>query len=133
MYLQNSWQYRRKIILFPAEIINGAHRKLLKNYAVPENSSLRHNEMMKLSKKSSHINLDGIFGLLLLIYGRIMKQYVSKFMQDNLSNSMIVNLTTDFCNRFRKWNSNIETSLEFFMLLKRNLLQKCTVMTISCH
>ena len=80
MYLQNSWWYRRKIILFPATIINGVHRKLLKNYAVPEYSSLRHNEMMKLSKKSSHINLDGIFRLLLLIYGRIMKQYLSKFM-----------------------------------------------------
>ena len=80
MYLQNSWWYIRKIILFPAKIINGVHRKLLKNYAVPEYSSLRHNEMMKFSKKSSHINIDGIFRLLLLIYGRIMKQYLSKFM-----------------------------------------------------
>ena len=36
-------------------------------------------------------NLDGIFRLILLIYGENMKKYVSKFMKKNLRNSMTKN------------------------------------------
>ena len=47
---------------------------------------------MKLSKKKrkmNDINLDGMFRLILLIYGKNnMKKYVSKFMQNQLRNSM---------------------------------------------
>ena len=58
---------------------------------------------MKLSKKIRHRNLDGMFRLLLMSYGRIMKKYLSKFMQENLRNSSIVNLTKiDFYNSFSK-------------------------------
>ena len=35
---------------------------------------------MKLSKKINDRNLDGIFRLILLIYEKNMKKYVSKFM-----------------------------------------------------
>ena len=43
---------------------------------------------MKLSKKKiNDRNLDGIFRLILLIYGKNMKN-MSKFMQNNLRNSM---------------------------------------------
>ena len=43
---------------------------------------------------------------------------------------MIPNLTKNrFCNRLKK----TETDLEFFMLLKGNPLQKCTVAAISCY
>ena len=35
---------------------------------------------MKLSKKTNDRNLDGIFRLILLIYGENMNKYVSKFM-----------------------------------------------------
>ena len=34
-----------------------------------------------------------MFRLILLIYDRIMKNYLSQFMRDNLRNSIIVNLT----------------------------------------
>ena len=58
---------------------------------------------MKLSKKFRHKNLDGMFTL--LIYGRTITKYISKFMQDSLINFLIVNLTKiDFCNRSRKLN-----------------------------
>ena len=46
---------------------------------------------MKLSKKINDRNLDGIFRLILLIYGENMKKYVSKFMQNILRNSMTNN------------------------------------------
>ena len=59
---------------------------------------------MKLIKNFSHINLDGIYRLILLIYGRIMKKkkiyiyiYISKFMLDNLRYSTIIDLSR---NRF---------------------------------
>ena len=39
----------------------------------------------------------------------------------------------NFCNMFRELNSKTETDLEFFMLLKRNPLPKCTVSATSCH
>ena len=49
--------------------------------------------MKLISEKFSHRNLDDVFRLILLIYGRIMKEtYMSKFMLDNLRNSMIINL-----------------------------------------
>ena len=73
---------------------------------------------MKLSKKFSHKNLDGMFRIILLIYvgKKNTKKHVSKFMQDNLRNSIIVNLTEiDFCNRFRKLNSQTGIDLEFFI------------------
>ena len=43
---------------------------------------------MKLSKKKYDRNLDGIFRLILLIHGKNMKEYVPKFMQNILRNSM---------------------------------------------
>ena len=46
---------------------------------------------MKSSKKINDRNLDGIFRLILLIYGENMKKYVSKFMQNILRNSMTNN------------------------------------------
>ena len=52
---------------------------------------------MKLSKEFDHRILDGVFRLILLIYGKKSEKYVSKFMQAYLRNSMIVNLTK---NRF---------------------------------
>ena len=53
---------------------------------------------MKLGKKLSHRNLDGIFRVTLLIYGeKNTKKSMSEFMQDNLRISMVVNLTK---NRF---------------------------------
>ena len=60
---------------------------------------------MKLSEKSTHRNLDDMFRLTLLIYGRNMKKIMSKFMQDNLRNSMIVNLRK---NRFLQQVQKIE-------------------------
>ena len=48
---------------------------------------------MKLNKKLSHRYLDGTFRLILLIYGRLMKKYLLKVMQDNFGNSIIINLT----------------------------------------
>ena len=49
--------------------------------------------MKLIREKFSHINLDDVFRLILLIYGRIMKKrYMSKFVLDNLRNSMIINL-----------------------------------------
>ena len=47
---------------------------------------------------------------------------------------MIVNLKKkDFCNRFRTLNLQTESDLEFLMLVNGDSLQKCIVMTISCH
>ena len=48
---------------------------------------------MKLSKNCNDINLDGMFRLILLIYGEKNTKNVSNFMQDNIRDSMIVNLT----------------------------------------
>ena len=75
---------------------------------------------MELSKKFSHRNLDGIFGLTLLIYGKNMKKRVTKF---NLGNSIIVNLTSDrFLQQVQKIELITESDLEFFMMLKGNNL-----------
>ena len=41
-----------------------------------ECSSSKQDEIMKLSRKISDTNLDGIFTLILLIYGENMKKYV---------------------------------------------------------
>ena len=46
---------------------------------------------MKLSEKFSDRNLDDVFKLILLIMEELIKN-LSKFKQDNLRNSMIVNL-----------------------------------------
>ena len=49
---------------------------------------------MKVSKNFSHRNLDGLFRIMLLTYGeKKKKKYVSKFMQANMRDSMIINLT----------------------------------------
>ena len=46
-------------------------------------------KLNKKKKKMNDINLDGMFRLILLIYGKNnMKKYVSKFMQNKLRNSM---------------------------------------------
>ena len=45
---------------------------------------------MKLNKKLSHGNLDGMLKLTLMIYGKNMKKYLLKFMLDNLRNPTIV-------------------------------------------
>ena len=52
-------------------------------------------------------NLDGVFRLILLIYGQTKyEKYESKHMWDNLRNSVVASLTKiDFCNRFRKLSS----------------------------
>ena len=60
---------------------------------------------MKLNEKSTHRNLDDMFRLILLIYGRNLKKIMAKFMQDNLKNSMIVNLRK---NRFLQQVQKIE-------------------------
>ena len=49
----------------------------------------RNNEIKQ--KKINDRNLDGIFRLILMIYGKNMKKYVLKFMQNNLRNSMTKN------------------------------------------
>lgn len=49
---------------------------------------------MKVSKNFSHRNLDGLFRIMLLTLERKkIKKYVSKFMQANMRDSMIINLT----------------------------------------
>ena len=48
---------------------------------------------MLLSKTFCHRNFDVMFRLISPSYGRIMEKNLSKFMQDNLMCSMIVNLT----------------------------------------
>ena len=49
---------------------------------------------MKVSKSFSHRNIDGLFRIILLTYGeKKIKKYVSKFMQANMRDSMIINLT----------------------------------------
>ena len=45
-----------------------------------ECSSSKQDGIIKLSKKINDRNLDGIFRLILMIYGENMKKYVSKFM-----------------------------------------------------
>ena len=45
---------------------------------VPQNKM----EIIKLCKKVNDRNLDGIFRLISLTYGKNMKKYVSKFMQN---------------------------------------------------
>ena len=45
---------------------------------------------MKLNKKLSHGNLDGMVKLSLVIYGINMKKYLLKLMLDNLRNPTIV-------------------------------------------
>ena len=59
---------------------------------------------MKLNKKLSHGNLDGMLKLTLMIYGRNMKKYLLKFMLDNLRIT-IVNQTK---NRFLQQAKKIE-------------------------
>ena len=56
-----------------------------------ECSSSKQDGIIKLSKKVNDRNLDGIFRLILMIYGKNMKKYVLKFMQNNLRNSMTKN------------------------------------------
>ena len=62
--------------------------------------------------------------------GKNTKKYASKFMQDNLRNSMTKNR---FSQQFQKIELNSESDLEFFGLVKRKSVQKYTIMTISCH
>ena len=45
-----------------------------------ECSFSKQDEIIKLSKKINDRNLDGIFRLILMIYGKNMKKYVLKFM-----------------------------------------------------
>ena len=59
---------------------------------------------MKLNRKLSHGNLDGMLKLALVIYGRNMKKYLLKFMLDNLRIT-IVNQTK---NRFLQQAKKIE-------------------------
>ena len=59
---------------------------------------------MKLNKKLSHGNLDGMLKQTLMIYGRNMKKYLLKFMLDNLRIT-IVNQTK---NRFLQQAKKIE-------------------------
>ena len=40
-------------------------------------------ETMELSKKINQRNLDGLFRLMLLIYGRIIKKYIPEFIWEN--------------------------------------------------
>ena len=75
-------------------------------------------------KKTNDRNLDGIFRLILLIYGENIKKYVSKFMQNILRNSVTKNRFLQ--NTFRKLNASTEHDLEFSMLLKGNSLQNVT-------
>ena len=56
---------------------------------------------MKASKNFNDRNLDSIFRLILVIYGKNMIKYVSKSKQDNLRNSMTIN-------RFLQEVQNIE-------------------------
>ena len=90
---------------------------------------------MKLSKNFSHGNLDGMFRLILLLYGKVMKKHLSKFYVGQFNKEFYgckFDKKTDFCSRFWKLNPT-ENGLELLMLLKRNPLQKCTVMAISCQ
>ena len=54
--------------------------EVLFSYVMSECSFSKQDEIIKLSKKINDRNLDGIFRLILLIYGENMKKYVSKFM-----------------------------------------------------
>ena len=45
-----------------------------------ECSSSKQDGIIKLSKKVNDRNLDGIFRLILMVYGKNMKKYVLKFM-----------------------------------------------------
>ena len=44
--------------------------------AMPEHNSLKENERTKLSKKINLTNIEDMFRLILLIYGRVMKKYL---------------------------------------------------------
>ena len=71
-----------------------------------------------------------MFRSILQIYGeKNAKKYLSKFME---LHGCIFDKNY-FCSRFRKLNSYTETFLEFLMLLKGNVFQKCTVMVVPCH
>ena len=71
---------------------------------------IRWNNEIEL-KKINYRNFDGIFRLILQVYGKNMKKYVSKFMQNTLRNSMTRNrflqhvqkTCLDFCNMFINW------------------------------
>ena len=66
--------------LHTAVIYQISNHEVVFSYAIPEYSSLKQIEIMKLNKKISQRNIDGMFRLILLIYGRIMKNYLLKFM-----------------------------------------------------
>ena len=79
-----------------------------------------------------------MFTLILLIYGKYYKKvcvkiYVgwlkefddNKFDQKKKKNR--------FLQQVEKLNSSTKSDFEFFMLLKTNSLQKCTVMPAYCH
>ena len=86
--------------------------------------------MRLISEKFSHRNLDDVFRLILLIYGRIMKEtYMSKFMLDNLRNSMIINLKQN-----RLLQQPLKTELiNWHWLGILQVLPPKTVMTISSY
>ena len=65
--------------------------EVLFSYVMSECSFSKQDGIIKLSKKINDRNLDGIFRLILMIYGKNMKKYVLKFMQNNLRNSMTKN------------------------------------------
>ena len=74
-------------------------------------------------KKINDRNLDGVFNLMLLIYGENMKKYVSKFMLNILRNSMTKNR---FLHVQKTLSASTVHDLEFLMLLKGNSLQNVT-------
>ena len=73
--------------------------------------------MNDINKKINDRNLDRIFRLILLIYWKNMKKYVSKFMQHILRNSMTKN---------RFLNTSTEHDLEFLMLFNENSFPNVT-------
>ena len=58
--------------------------------------------------------------LIVYLWEKFEKKYVSKFMHNILRNSM---KKIDFCNMFRKLNTSTEHDLEFLMVLKGNSFQ----------
>ena len=58
--------------------------------------------------------------LMVYLWEKLEKKYVSKFMHNILRNSM---KKIDFCNMFRKLNTSTEHDLEFLMVLKGNSFQ----------
>ena len=70
---------------------------------------------MKISKNFSHRNLDCMFRIMILIYGekKNEKKYVSKFMQDNMKDSMIIiNLTKN-----RIWQQVQKIKLKIVLII----------------